>query len=282
MKPSRRRFLKWGLRAVVAAPFLGLGYGLCEAHMLKVRRSHIELDRLPGEFDNLLCALVADIHHGPYLSLERVGKLVNRVNAAKPDLICLCGDYAYRNSSYIEPCINELGRLSAPMGVFAVLGNHDHWYDAPLSRRMLEQVGIMELTNTNIALERNGARVWLCGVGDLWTDRQDLSAALAGIPADEVRILMSHNPDYAEEINGVPRVPIDLMLSGHTHGGQVSIPFVGPPISPSRYPRKYSGGLVRNGSMQVFVTRGVGTIFPPVRINCPGEFNLLKLTCGRS
>ncbi len=264
----------------MAAPFLGLGYGLCEAHTRKVRRSHIKLDRLPAEFNNLLCALIADIHHGPYLSLERVGKLVNRVNAAKPDLICLCGDYVYRNPCYIEPCINELSRLSAPMGVFAVLGNHDHWQDAPLTRRMLKQAGITELTNSNVALERNGARMWLCGIGDLWTDRQDLGAALAGIPADEVRILMSHNPDYAEEIKGVQ---IDLVLSGHTHGGQVHIPLLGPPISPSRYPRKYAaGGLVRSGSMQVFVTRGVGTIFPPVRINCPGEFNLLRLKVGSS
>ena len=277
MKLTRRGLLKWGLLSTAVASFVGTGYGLFEAHALKTSRSQIPLDRLPEPFDGLVCALIADVHHGPFLSLERVTDLVDRVNAARPDVICLCGDYVYITPDYIEPCITALGRLSAPLGVFSVLGNHDHWEDAPLTCAMLHKVGIPDLTNTNVALIRKDARIWLCGVGDLWTDTQDLTAALNGIPDNEPRILLSHNPDYAESITDRN---VDLVLSGHTHGGQASIPFYGPPISSSRYRRKYAGGLVQNGHIKVFVTRGVGTIFPPVRINCPGEFNLLTLTSG--
>ncbi len=277
MKPIWKRLIILAIIALLAAPPLILLYGYWQARRLTYPRTTITLDRLPGEFDGILCAFITDVHHGSYLSLDRVNEMVDQVNAAKPDLILLGGDYVYDGPQYIRPCLTALGRLSAPMGVYAVLGNHDHWEDADLTRRVFDEVGIRDLTNTNVALGHQGARIWVCGVGDLWTDTQDLPSALAGIPEDGLRILLSHNPDYAESIIGQN---VDLVLSGHTHGGQVSIPFRGPILSSSRDPKKYSAGLIHNGPMQVFVSRGIGTIVPAIRLNCPAEVNLITLKTG--
>lgn len=269
-----KRILLWVLGVVLVTLALFGIDGYYEAHSLRLTPATIVLSRLPQSFNGMTCALIADVHRGPYVSQERVADMVARVNATHPDLIVLAGDYVSMRASYIEPCIAELGKLSAPMGVYAILGNHDHWVDASLTRQMLSQVGILDLTNTNIAIRRGEASIWLCGVGDLWTDEQDLDSTLSGVPDEGLRILLSHNPDYADRI--LDR-NVDLVLSGHTHGGQICIPFYGPIVSSSRHPHKYAGGLVHMGSMQVFLTRGVGTIRPPVRLNCPAEVSILTL-----
>ena len=192
-----------------------------------------------------------------------------------PTSSLLAGDYMHRRADYIAPGIAELGKLRAPLGRFAVRGNHDNReFDAASSRAALAEAKMPDLNNTGVWLERGGARLRICGVGDLWTDYQDLAAALGDATTDDAVLLLSHNPDFVETIRD-PRV--GLVLSGHTHGGQVVVPGFGAPIVPSRYGQKYLHGLVQGPCSQVFVTRGVGTITPPVRFLCRPEVVLITL-----
>jgi len=254
---------------------LGVGYTLMEAKWLRVNAVTLAVPNLPGPFKGKKIAFLADLHHGPYVPLPYIRHAVDTANGLNADLIALGGDYPHRGLRYVEPCIKELGRLRAPLGVYAVLGNHDH-YDGvqPFVSANLVGQGIPELTNRGTWIEADGARIWLCGVGDYWRDTQDLPAALGHTTTSDAVILLSHNPDYIEEMHD-PRV--GLMLSGHTHGGQINLPIVGAPIVPSIYGQKYVHGLVQGPVAPVFVTRGVGTIVPPVRLLCPPEIVLITL-----
>ncbi len=256
---------------------IGVVYPFVEACVLRVTRRTIPVPRLPKAFEGLRIALLADIHHGPLTGLDFVRKVVEKTLSLSPDLIALGGDYVHAGGRYTYPCFEVLRGLSAPLGVFAVLGNHDHW-DAPkATHTAIREVGFADLTNTGVWLERGGQRLRFAGVGDLWEDRQDLKAALEGLEPGETSVLLSHNPDYLEVLDD-PRV--GLVLSGHTHGGQMYFPPFGAPLIPSAYGQKYRYGLVKTPSSQVFVTCGIGTIYPPVRFCCSPEIALLTLVPG--
>jgi predicted MPP superfamily phosphohydrolase len=272
---NRRKFLGLVLKTAAA----GGAYSLLEAKWCRITPVSIGMPRLPENFAGLRIAFLADIHHGPFVPLAYVRHVVRMANALAPDLILLGGDYVHRNRSYIAPCIHELGGLRAPLGVHAVLGNHDHWESASETKQALAQAKIQELTNTGTWLERGGARLRLGGVGDLWQDRQRLQPVLDGLSDKETCLLLSHNPDYVERIQDRR---IGLVLSGHTHGGQVVVPGYGPPILPSRYKQKYAHGLVQGPVARVFVTRGVGTVTPPVRFFCRPEIALITLQPERA
>ncbi len=292
---NRRAFLKGALAAALGS---GLGArSLAETTACEVRRETIFLPRLPAGFDGLRVAFLADTHHGPLVSLDYLHEVVELANALQPDLIALGGDYIQRGTESLAPGaarpfvrdgIGVLGGLRAPHGVFAVMGNHDNWFDHRSEiKAALAKNGIRELTNTGVWLRapaapgsRGGARLRICGVDELSTgrpDAADLHRALGDASADDAVMLLQHNPDYAETLRD-PRV--SLLLAGHTHGGQVVLPLLGAPILPSQYGQKYRDGLVRAPATQVFVTRGVGTIFPPVRFRCPPEVALLTLRRG--
>lgn len=270
---TRRKMLKLAA-AAFGSLFLGGVYTLLEAKWCRVLRVGLKVPRLPAPFEGMTVAFLADIHHGPVVPLSYVRHVVAMANAINPDLVLLGGDYVHQHPRYIAPGIAELGKLQAKEGRFAVLGNHDHWEDGPATKTALAASGITELTNTGIWLNRDGAQLRICGVGDLWTDNQDLDAALGTATDDDAVILLSHNPDYVETLTD-PRV--GLVLSGHTHGGQVVLPGYGAPIVPSKYPKKYVRGLVQGPVCPVFITRGVGTISPPVRLFCRPEVVLITL-----
>jgi predicted MPP superfamily phosphohydrolase len=176
----------------------------------------------------------------------------------------------------MRPCIEALSRLKAPLGVFAVPGNHDHWDDIGLFHDCLKEFGIADATNTGCWIELEGERLRLGGVDDLWEGKQDLNAALGGASHSDCCILLCHNPDYVERLRDSR---VSLVLSGHTHGGQVSIPGYYRHV-PSRYGSKYLAGLVRTPWTQVYVSRGLGVSGPPVRFCCRPEINLLTLTAA--
>jgi predicted MPP superfamily phosphohydrolase len=262
-----------GLVALGATTAAGV-YPFLEAKWCRVARQAVTLPNLPEAFRGTTIAHITDVHHGPYVPLVYIRHIVDLANALKPDLVLLTGDYVSRHPRFIAPGIEVLGGLKARMGCFAVLGNHDHWESAPITRRSLDEAGITPTDNTGFWIERNGARLRVCGVGDLWTDHQNLPAALGDATDSDAVILLSHNPDFAEKLDD-PRV--GLMLSGHTHGGQVVIPGYGAPIVPSKYGQKYLHGLVQGPACQVFVSRGVGTVTPPVRFLCRPEVVLITL-----
>jgi predicted MPP superfamily phosphohydrolase len=213
---NRREFLTWARRAALAAPAAVLGYGLFEASWFHVARHTIAIPNLPAAFDGLTIALLTDLHHGRFTSLHYIRTIVEVTNAQQADIIALGGDYAHAHRRYIPPCLEMLAELKARLGVFGVLGNHDHWYDARLTRECMRRSHIADLTNTGYWLLRGTSRLRIGGVDDFWEGAQELSAALGDASADETCILLSHNPDYVETISDRR---VGLVLSGHTHGG---------------------------------------------------------------
>jgi uncharacterized protein len=277
---DRRKFLKMASVTTLGSLTVGVVYPFLEAKWCRVVRTTITIRNLPEPFRGTTVALLADVHHGPFVPLAYIRHVVSMTNALKPNIVALVGDFVHRHDVYIAPGINELGKLEGTLGRFAVRGNHDNqdyygrrsfrWH----SQAALAKAKIPDLSNTGVWIERDGARLRICGVGDFWTDRQDLGAALGDATERDAVVLLSHNPDYVEII-GDHRV--SLVLSGHTHGGQIVLPGYGAPVVPSRYGQKYLHGLVEGPCCPVFVTRGVGTVTPPVRFLCRPEVVLITL-----
>ena len=269
---DRRFFLK-AAAAAVPAGLASASYGLYEASWVQVTRPTLALPRLPAAFAGTTVAFLTDIHHGPFTSLDYVISVVQTTLALRPDLIVLGGDYCLKHAKYIRPCFDVLAGLKAPLGVFGVMGNHDYWHGADDTRAGFETAGIGELTNRGVWVERGGARFRLAGVDDYWMGHINPQTALGDATTDDACLLVSHNPDVAEKLCD-PRV--GLMLSGHTHGGQVVFPG-GAPFVPSHYGQKYLRGLVRAPHTSVYVSRGLGTTSVPVRFGSRPELTLVTL-----
>jgi uncharacterized protein len=277
---TRRQFLRRALQLTAGAAGLAsltTAYGLWEASQIRLRRSTLALPHLPRPFSGTTIAVLSDLHHGPFVTIEFVRKAVELASSLSPDLFVLPGDFAHRGSNIQEqlpPCLEALAELRAPLGVFAVPGNHDLEMNGAIYRDSILTTTLTDLTNRSIRLTKLGEHLWLAGVDDLLWGQPDIQAALQGIPDGAAVVLLSHNPDFAEEF---PDERVGLMLSGHTHGGQVYIPGTGPAWLPSRYGQKYRAGLVQGPASQVFVSRGLGETGIPIRLNCPPEINLLTL-----
>lgn len=271
---SRRDFLK---KTAIFSAIGGLGIEgfALEPRQVSVTNTNIYISGLPDDFDGFKICQLTDVHHGPLISINFIEKVIEKVKQLKPDAVVLTGDYVSSSPKYIRPVINAFGKLNAPFGTYAVLGNHDHWEGEELCIRNFKRNKIPLLTNTNAVITKRGS-ICIAGVGDYMEDIQEPEKAFKGIPDDMPRILLSHHPDYSEEI---PKdIRVDLVISGHTHGGQVQIPMLGiAPIIPSKYGQKYANGLVKNSKTQVYVSRGVGMIGIPVRFSCPPEIALLTL-----
>jgi len=247
---------------------------LTEPFRLTVEHQPIYLKRLPQAFDGFRIVQLSDIHHSPFTSVKQIERAVETANSLQPDMIALTGDYVSKERRYAAPCAELLGKLQASQGVFAVLGNHDHWTDASLITDLFRAEGITMLVNQGMRFEKYGAAFWLAGVDDTMVGLEDLSLALAGASEDEMKLLLAHNPVILRK---AARASVDLVLSGHTHGGQVNLR---PERSESARPRRrLLKGLARQGETQIYVTRGLGTVVLPVRFGCPPEVSLLELRC---
>ena len=262
--------------AVLAAMGAVLGVALFEARSLHTHRVAIVSADLPAAFDGLRVAFVADIHLGPYVSRAHVRRMVDEVNGLHPDLVILGGDYVYRDASAIPVAFAELAQLHAPLGVYAVLGNHDHYLGMTATLDGMAAAGIHDVDNRGVWLTRGGSRLRLGGVDDLWKGAQNLPRAIGDASEGDFVLLVSHNPDYAERLRGAP---VDLALSGHTHGGQIALPGWAP-ILPSNYGQKYRAGIAHAGRTTVLVTTGVGTTVVPLRLFARPEIVLLTLRAG--
>jgi len=274
---SERRFRPSGCRCCGWLLLLPLLFALAlwwEARPVHLTHPVIEIPGLPEEFNGFRIAFLADIHRGPFMSEQRVGDVVMSVNKARPDVIGLGGDYVHRSKRYIPSVWRELGALRAHSGVYAVLGNHDYWESEELTVNAMTHAGVVNLTNRNVPLERGGKRIFIAGVDDVWAGKPDLTAALKGVPEGGVAIVLCHNPDYIEEQTDLRA---KLWLSGHTHGGQVCLPGGRPIIHPSKCGLRYIAGHTTCEGMQIYVSRGVGTVTPPWRLNCPAEVPVIEL-----
>jgi predicted MPP superfamily phosphohydrolase len=282
---NRRQFLARSAAGAVGVATGGLGSyaSLVAPEILRVRRYAIPVAGLPPEFDGLRIVHVSDTHYGPYVSMPFLEQVFERANALGGDLVLLTGDYVHYTPESIGPGIDALRRLQARYGAAAVMGNHEHWEGAEACRERFRRIGLPLLDNARLFLTPDGLgeacvpgrSVCVAGVGDLWEDEVSFEKALDGVPEDVPRIILSHNPDAAEIAD--PRHRIDLMLSGHTHGGQISLPVIGPPVAPSAYGEKYLGGLCQGPSCPVVVSRGVGLAGVPLRLGVPPELGVITL-----
>lgn len=277
---TRRTFLKAAARtglALTGVGALGAGYTIYgEPGWLAVERVDVPIRRLPAALQGLTIAHLSDLHVSRATSAEHVAEAVALANRQRPDLVVLTGDYITDDPAFIPAAARAVAGLRAPLGVYAVLGNHDHWSGA--ADRIVssfEDAGVAVLGNAHRRLPVRDGAVWLAGVDDPWLGRDDLAHALRGAPEGDLRVLLAHEPDFADT---AARQGVQLQLSGHSHGGQVRLPLTGhvvvPPMS-ERYPI----GLqrVRGSSALVYTSRGIGVVAPAVRFNCRPEVAILRL-----
>lgn len=240
----------------------------------EITATDIWLERLAPVYSGLRLVHLTDIHHSLFTPLERVERAVHLANRLRPDIVALTGDYVTMSPDYIWPVAEALGRLKARFGVFAVLGNHDFQVDADEVTRALRAHQVRVLRNSRYPVRRDAATLWMAGVDDIWYGADDLSAALDSIPPGEPKVLLCHNP------TGVRRAAahgVDLVLSGHTHGGQVRLPLVGSVYGRSKFGERFIEGWNRFRGTQIYVSRGIGKVLVPVRVGCPPEIACLRL-----
>ena len=248
---------------------------LDEASSLVVEEVRIELKRLPSNLDGFRIVHLSDTHHSPFTGIEHIQNAVRIANDLSPDVVLLTGDYVSHEKEYVAPVAIELGKLEAEYGIHACLGNHDHWTDADLVTSRFREAGIRMLVNEGFRFVARDQAFWLCGVDDYMVKRTDLRAALEGSYPDEMKMLLAHNPLI---IRQAAKMDVDVMFSGHTHGGQIKLKDKDKMRQTIR--RKLSSGLNRRKKTQIYITRGIGTVVLPVRYQCPPEVSLIELRCA--
>ncbi len=282
-RPSFSRRALLGGCSLVAAGAFGLSY---EKNRLEVQRLRLPLGDLPPKLDGFRVVVVSDLHRGPSTSVRFLRRVVEQVNELRPDVVLLPGDFVSKSSAYFRDIADLLAALNPTVAKLATLGNHDHWEGAPQARSALAQAGVDLLENRAFYLDEFGQPsgeavkrgLCLAGVDDLWCGEPDLARALADAPPDVPCLLMSHNPDFAEEEAARESgLRVDLQISGHTHGGQVLLPGLGALATGSKFGLKYLYGMAQGPSWPVFTTRGVGTSIVPVRMGARPEVVVFEL-----
>ena len=280
---SRRRLLKIASRSALAAAVAGAG-GLGYSHeiepeLLDVTEVRLPLPGLAPQFSGYRLVHITDIHLDERMSEGYLHEAVRRVNELAPDAVAITGDFVTYSPERFAPRLTDvLGALTARDLRVAVLGNHDHWAGPDTVRRVLRDAGVRELANSWHTLRRGGAQLHLAGVDDVMVGEDRLDAVLESLPPDGVAVLLAHEPDFADRSAATGRFA--LQLSGHSHGGQVRVPLLGPPVLPP-LGRKYPSGLYQVGQMQQYTNRGLGMLPPRVRLCCRPEITLLVLTEAR-
>ena len=277
MKRKRLRVVFTGLALVATS--LGLWAFWLEPASLHNKTHVLQLPGWSETCDDLRVAVIADLHVGsPFNGLDNLERVITLTNEAKPDLILLAGDYVIDDvtgGTFVDPkeTATHLADLSAPMGVFAVLGNHDWWYDAPGVTDAMTGAGITVLENSAQAISYDGCQFWLAGIADYWEGSPDIAKALSTVPDDAAVMALTHNPDV------FPDVPkrVKITFAGHTHGGQVYLPLIGRPIVPSDFGERYAIGHIVEDGRNLFVSSGIGTSILPVRFLVPPEVSLVTL-----
>lgn len=265
--PLARGFL------VVLVLALGWAYAV-EPYWVDYRDVEVGVPDLPAAWDGLRIAHLSDFHLGFPPGPSFLRRVLGEVQARKPDLIAHTGDFFSGQSTGVPAGAELLSRMQADLGVFGVLGNHDYFADTGALLGVLDTAQVSLLRNGAVPLERDGARLWVAGVDDLSTGHDDLDRTLAEVPPGEPTLLLSHSPDLVEEASDRA---ISLMLSGHTHGGQVCLPFLGPVFCFSRFYKRYASGRFQVGPTTLYVNRGLGQALLPFRFLCRPEVTFLTL-----
>jgi uncharacterized protein len=276
---TRRKFLYYA-GAAGAVAIAGDSF-LLEPNRPRVIYEEFILARWPERMNGFKIALLSDFHFDANFSIHPLHAAIPLVNDLHPDLIVLTGDFVTlpiigdesKAALAAEPCAQLLRQMPAPHGAWAVMGNHDYNTDQAHVTSALEAVGINVLQNQSAAIEFDGTRFWLAGVNDVLSRTADLPETLHRVPANEAVILLAHEPDFADESS---KFPIDLQLSGHSHGGQVRLPLL-PPLYLPAMAKKYVWGRYLVGPLPLYTNAGLGTVGVAARLNCPPEITLITL-----
>jgi predicted MPP superfamily phosphohydrolase len=275
---TRRNFL---LGSTAAAAGMAFYSGEIARHEISILTQPIAIANLPDAFHDFRIAQISDIHYDEFTEPSFLDRVVGHVNSLQPDMTLLTGDFVSMGPlgpdfamGAMHRCLDALRKIAGPR--FACMGNHDSIIGAPVLHPIFASYDIPLLMNGYVPIERTGQRFWLCGVGDFQTEVPDLDLTVPEHPDGPV-LLMCHAPDYADKVVAHPRGHlVDFMVSGHSHGGQVRIPFL-PAYHLPEGGRKYIEGLFRFNQMQLYVNRGIGTVGLPFRLNCPPEITLFTL-----
>lgn len=270
---NRRSFLK-SMFSGGAVVFAGSYPIFIERTIVQVNRYKIPIPNLPLSFHGFTLAHLTDIHLGFLVSSSFVEQIVHRTNSLNADAIVCTGDYVHERNTFeeIDKVWPILSKLSAKYGVYSVLGNHDHWADTDRSLYWLERSG-QNIRHQCKPIYKGRERILIGGAGDFWGDELKIDKVFSGSDQDDCRILLSHNPD---SVDTAFRTPLSLVLSGHTHGGQVVIPLLGAPVLPVEN-KAYTSGLIATPRTPLFISRGIGWAILPVRFNCYPEIAVLEL-----
>ena len=272
---TRRQFLS----GLVAAPLVAVSAtaayaSLIEPYAYWVSETDIFIRELPERFEGFRITQLTDIHHSRILGLREVRRVVSLAQQTKPDMFVLTGDYSTSYRRYIEPCAEALSALNAPEGVWAVLGNHDHYTDPELTTRALLRQHIAVLNNAQTTIRRGPDSLQLSGIDDWSWNATNWDRAFSGLNPKSPTILLSHQPTVLD-LDQTSKV--DLVISGHTHGGQLNFPLLGAPARFATQDLKYARGLFRRGETQLYVSSGTGVIGLPVRFGVRPEIAVLRL-----
>ncbi|BFT75256.1 metallophosphoesterase [Paenibacillus sp. P36] len=277
---NRRAFLKYSMSAVGSLVALAGVSGLYsifgERYWIQLKTVPLAYRRYPAAFAGMRIVQFSDTHLGKYYSLDQLARVVKLVQRQKPDLICFTGDLFDSNYGQIsDDVIPILSRLQAKLGKYAVLGNHDMRLDPGRVKDVLERSGFTVLVNANKSIVRGNSRLWIAGIDEMFHGKPDLPLALKGTKEDEFVLLLAHEPDFADT---ALKFPVDLQLSGHSHGGQIRIPFYGSLFTPD-LGQKYEVGLYtfEKSEFHVYTNRGIGTTLFPIRFNCRPEITVFVL-----
>ena len=279
-KLTRRSFLKRGLT-------FAAGISVCSlsSYSFFVERNHIEIkhirlssSRLPSSFKGIRILHLSDIHFGFFYDLDQLQSLVLNIQSLKPDMICFIGDLIDQDFSETEATniSNLLSQIVAPYGKYGVLGNHDYWGNTELVKKCLTSAGFQVLLNEVTSVRIGNSMIYISGVDDLLGGTPEISKIFNKnkLNPDCYHILLVHEPDYADEVS---YHPVDLQLSGHSHGGQITLPAIGPLITP-KLSRKYHSGLYKiNSRLSLYTNRGIGTTILPFRFFCRPEITIIEL-----
>ncbi len=259
--------------AIIIVIIYFMVYSLIEPYWIETKVIVVESNQIPADFDGKKIVFLSDIHMGswPFFDQKRADNLVNQVNALHPDMILLGGDYVSDDPPYISPCFTELSKLKAPLGVYGVLGNNDPKNE---SIEAMKNANITYIGNDGVWIEKQGQKIRVGGVGDMITDTQNQDAAIGNASKNDFVMMVSHNPDFFPLLD---KSKVDVMLSGHTHGGQITFFGLWAPIIHSKYGNKYRTGVMESNNTTLIVGNGIGTIAVPMRFFAHPQIIVLEL-----
>jgi len=283
---TRRSFLKYGIRLAILS-FLGFGYE--GRNNIKTEHLQLQFSKLPPSFNGFRIVQISDLHASFWVGRNYLNQVVKEINGIEKDLLVITGDIITGSvndfwkrwiptikNDYLSMVIDVLSQLKKGNKI-AVLGNHDQW-DGKTTEHLLvselERIGIRVLRNGSEKLTRERASIYVAGTDDYWFS-YNLADALRDVPKNSFKLLLSHSPDITNDIQ--KKMKVDLTLCGHTHGGQVAIPFLSQHFIPIKNPSRYFAGLIKEPYGYTYVNRGIGTLVFPLRVGAPPEITHFTL-----